>query len=90
MSAWRLGVDEPPPGLRLFASDMSNRIKTDFLTPASSFLSGFGSVLNIGGDYFGYNYSESPEEADEVAIASDWAIVGEDLRAALSEALSDK
>ncbi len=64
---------------------MSNRLKTDFLVPSSSFLTGFGSVLNIAGDYFGYNCSDEPDEA---AIASDWKMAGQDLRDIMSPALA--
>lgn len=56
-----------------------NSYKTDFLTPKSSFLSGVGSVLNIGGNYFDYNNSTSDDEADEKAISMDWKIVGSDI-----------
>jgi hypothetical protein len=69
---------------------MSNRVQTDFLVPTSSFLTGFGSVLNIGGDYFSYNYADSEEEADKVALESDWLIVGRDLRESLSRGLPEK
>lgn len=66
---------------------MNNRVQTDFLVPTSSFLTGFGSVLNIGGEYFSYNYSDDEGEADRVALASDWLIVGQDLRKSLSQGL---
>ncbi len=66
---------------------MSHRIETDFLVPTSSFLTGFGSVLNLSGNYFQYNYADTPEEADEIAIASDWLMVGQDLRETLSSGL---
>jgi len=57
--------------------------QTDFLT-ANSFVIGIGSVFNLAGNYFDYNYSTSPEEADEIAIASDWHIIGEDIKQAIS------
>lgn len=61
-----------------------NMYQTDFLT-ANSFVIGMGSVFNLAGNYFDFNYSSSPEEADEIAIASDWHIVGEDIKQAISE-----
>jgi len=60
-----------------------NMYQTDFLT-ANSFVIGIGSVFNLAGNYFDYNYSTSPEEADEIAIASDWYIIGEDIKQAIS------
>jgi hypothetical protein len=38
-----------------------------------------GSVLNISGNYFPFNYSKSDEDADKKAIQSDWAIIGQDI-----------
>jgi hypothetical protein len=66
---------------------MNNRLQTDFLIPTSSFLTGFGSVLSIGGEYFSYNYSDDVGDADRIALASDWLIVGQDLRESLSHGL---
>jgi hypothetical protein len=63
---------------------MNNRSKTDFLYAAPSFLMGIGGVLNIGGRFHEYNTSENP---DQIAIASDWEMIGQDLRDAL-ESLS--
>ena len=56
-----------------------NRYHTDFLT-ANSFVIGMGSVFNIAGDYFRYNSCETPEEADNMALASDWYMVGQDIK----------
>lgn len=54
--------------------------KTSFLLPMNNFLVGLGSVLNVAGKYFDYNYSNSTEEADRKAIESDWQNVGQDIR----------
>jgi hypothetical protein len=62
---------------------MNGSIKTDFLTSTSTFITGMGSVLNVGGNYFPYHRSATPEEADEAALANDWTIVGQDIRAEL-------
>src|SRR5258706_2402627 len=59
---------------------MNNRFETDFLFDCSSFLKGFGSVLNVGGQFHEYNESNNP---DDIAIATDWLIVGQDIRDAL-------
>lgn len=59
-----------------------NKFKTDFLLPKNNFLVGLGSVLNINGLYFDYNYSKTAQEADNKAIFSDWKNVGEDIKTA--------
>ena len=58
------------------------KYKTDFLT-ANSFLIGMGSVFNVAGNYFKYNCSETAEEADGLALANDWCIVGQDISDAM-------
>jgi hypothetical protein len=54
--------------------------RTSFLLQKNDFLVGIGSVLNISGSYFEYNYSKSDKEADYKAIYSDWYNVGIDIR----------
>jgi hypothetical protein len=65
---------------------MNNRSKTDFLCPTSSFLMGLASVLNITGNFHEYNTSENP---DGIAIASDWRMIGHDVRDALKRAATE-
>ena len=60
-----------------------NRIKTDFLCASSTFLAGFGSVVNIRGNNFAYNNSENP---DAIAISNDWRMVGQDIGDSLEKA----
>jgi hypothetical protein len=62
---------------------MNNRFKTDFLSASSSFLTGMGSVVNLRGHLYDYNSSDDP---DELAIAQDWQMVGQDMRDALKKA----
>ena len=64
---------------------MNKNFKTDFLMATSTFLVGMGSVLNIGGEHFPYSKSGTPEEADSIALESDWAIIGQDIRAELEQ-----
>lgn len=59
-----------------------NIYRTNFLSPKNNFLVGLGSVLNIAGSYFDYNYSKSGAEADRKALISDWMNVGEDIKSA--------
>ena len=54
--------------------------RTSFLLQKNDFVVGIGSVLNISGSYFEYNYSKSDKEADYKAIYSDWYNVGIDIR----------
>jgi hypothetical protein len=57
-----------------------NPHRSDFLYASPSFLRGMGSVLSIAGNYYEYNASSTPEEADAKALFSDFAMIGEDLR----------
>jgi hypothetical protein len=59
------------------------KYRTDFLT-ANSFLIGMGSIFNIAGNYFKYNSSDTAEEADGLAIANDWHVVGQDINDAMA------
>lgn len=56
------------------------RYSTDYLLPMNNFWVGMGSILNLAGNYFEYNYSKSDNEADLKALTSDWENVGEDIR----------
>jgi hypothetical protein len=56
--------------------------RTDFLFSRPSFLIGAGSVLNIAGNYFSFNYSKSDIAADHKAIESDWGTIGQDIEKA--------
>lgn len=59
--------------------------RTDFLLPKRNFWTGFSSVLSIFGDSNKFNTSESGEEADYKALKSDWEMIGEDFKKAMSE-----
>ena len=62
------------------------RTVTDFLTPTSTFSVGAGSIFSLAGNYFEYNTSSSPIEADERAIRSDWEMTGQDIQDAARRA----
>jgi hypothetical protein len=64
--------------------DKKKKYRSDFLFPNSTFLIGMGSVFNIAGNYFEYNYSNSEEEADINALKSDWGIIGQDMFAVMN------
>lgn len=59
---------------------------TTILFNRASFLDGIASI-GIVGNYYTFNYSRTPEEADERAIRSDWDAVGNDLSEAFNEEL---
>jgi hypothetical protein len=56
--------------------------KTDYsglLFANPSVLDGYARVLDIGGTFDDYNYAATTEEADRLAVASDWYAVGAEL-----------
>ena len=56
---------------------------TLFLVTKPTMAKGTGSVFNIWGNYYGFNMSETEQEADRRALDSDWGMIGEDFRKAL-------
>jgi hypothetical protein len=68
---------------------MSKKVKTGFLYAQPSFASGAARVLDMWGQFDEYNSSESADEADEKAIASDWLVVGQDLVDAIEHHTSE-
>ncbi len=66
-------------------NDEKYKYETDFLLQKNNFLIGFGSVLNLAGSYFDYNYSKSALEADKKALMSDWINIGSDISKALQK-----
>ena len=69
----------------ILQEENKNINSTTYLLPKNNFWIGRGSIFNVFGRYFTYNYSKSSQEADENAIASDWAMVGEDFKMILSD-----
>jgi hypothetical protein len=61
------------------------KFKSDFLVSSPSLVSGAGRLLDWCGQFDEYNASRNGTEADTKAMASDWGMVGDDLRAALAE-----
>jgi len=51
---------------------------TTYLTAKSSFLTGAASAFNLAGNFYPYNTSATPEEADARAMRADMMAVGED------------
>ena len=57
---------------------MKKKYYTDYLV-ANSFKIGLGSIFNLEGNYFDYNYASSDKEADFIALLNDWLVVGQDI-----------
>ncbi|MCL2659596.1 MAG: hypothetical protein FWD64_03640 [Acidobacteriaceae bacterium] len=64
---------------------MNEKVKTDFLFAQPSFASGAARVLDLWGAFDEYNQSKTSREADTKAIASDWIVVGQDIRDAIGD-----
>jgi hypothetical protein len=60
---------------------------TDFLFASLSYLTGMARSLDLWAtlEHWNYDTSRTPEEADAWAVANDWAVVGQDLKAAIDE-----
>lgn len=69
-------------------ADSTRSPRTDYLFARPSFLTGVARVFDLGGtlSQHSYNHVEDGDRADALAIASDWAVVGEDLRFAMADA----
>ncbi len=57
--------------------------ETSFLYPRPTFLGGFASVLDWGDTLTEFNRSLNGQQADGLAIRSDWHTTGHDLMEAL-------
>jgi hypothetical protein len=66
---------------------MNNRAETDFLCESTSFLTGFGSVLNLKGDL--YDYNNSTDNPDAMAIGNDWQMIGQDISDSIAKAKTE-
>jgi len=64
---------------------MGSKVKSDFLFAQPSFASGAVRVFDFFGQFDEYNRSDTPEEADAKAIASDWIVVGQDIADAIEQ-----
>lgn len=58
---------------------------SDFLFAQPSFASGAARMLDLWGRFDEYNQNHSGAESDARAIASDWAVVGQDIYYALEQ-----
>ena len=58
-------------------------ISTDYLFARPSFIEGVARIMDIGGTLNEYNYASDGQEADAIAIWSDWAVIGQDMYKAM-------
>lgn len=63
---------------------------TDFLFSTPSFLSGAGTVINLAGNFYEFNSSDSGFEADEKAIENDFRMIGQDISDVIEKIKEDK
>jgi len=68
---------------------MVKRVQSDFLFAQPSFASGAARVFDLWGKFDEYNQSQTVDEADAKAIASDWLVIGQDLSDAIEQNESD-
>ena len=61
------------------------KIRSDFMFARPSFLEGAARIFDFGGTLNEYNYNKysTGAEADAAAIASDWAVIGQDMYEAI-------
>jgi len=54
-----------------------------FSLPQSSAMSGFGSALSVGGNYYRFDQSSPHRLSDMSALHSDWKAVGNDFHSCM-------
>jgi hypothetical protein len=64
---------------------MGSKFKSDFLVASPSMASGAARLLDWYGNFDEYNISRNEKEADLIATAADWNIVGDDIQRALDQ-----
>ena len=64
---------------------MVEKLTSDFLVAAPSFLSGAGRLFDWYGLYDLYNVSRNGREADARAMFADWRMVGQDIEETILE-----
>lgn len=58
---------------------------TFYLFARPSFIEGYGRLLDVGGSFNVYNESQTAEEADSIALHTDWLTVGLDIKKAIEK-----
>jgi hypothetical protein len=60
---------------------MNPKVSSDLLFARPSFISGMARILDLGGFFNSYNFSE---QADSQALFADWCVVGQDIENAIA------
>lgn len=69
---------------------MARNDYTGLLYAQPGLMEGLGRTLDLGGTFDSFNYSASEEQADRVALLSDWYAVGSDLYHAIGRFVARK
>jgi len=64
---------------------MKHGLNMGFAIRKSSIMSGAGSALGIGGNYFRFDKSSSHVLSDANALQSDWKAVGKDISSSMNK-----
>lgn len=64
---------------------MSTNKLSEYLYARPSFWEGIARLMDISGSLSVYNSALTPTEADNLALLSDWLVVGDDLRESITE-----
>jgi hypothetical protein len=60
-------------------------LRTGFLFGTPTFITGVARLVDLWGVFDHYNGASSEDEADAIALYSDWRITGQDLRDAMND-----
>jgi hypothetical protein len=63
---------------------MSTNKLSEYLYAKPSFWEGIARLMDISGSLSVYNTALTPTEADNLALLSDWLVVGDDLRESIT------
>lgn len=58
---------------------------SNYLYARPSLVEGVARIIDVGGTLQEYNTALTPEQADYLALLSDWSVVGDDLINAMAE-----
>jgi hypothetical protein len=67
------------PLFRATRQKIDREVRSTFFVSDPSFLSGVARTLDLWGQLDEYNIGETPEEADALALRTDWTLVGHDI-----------
>lgn len=67
--------------VRLYRAHNRKRAKVSstYLVADPSFLTGVARTLDLWGSLDSYNVSRTPQQADALALRSDWKVVGQEI-----------